>query len=161
MNLGLKCRNPLLIGSTVLTRSALGRVSSCPRLSQSPPNRVNGSHRGKRLRGRDGWQRRNPLLIGSTVLTYIGDAHCARCGRCRNPLLIGSTVLTPAKEDGSVAVKVESQSPPNRVNGSHGDGKYEIRKHGIGSQSPPNRVNGSHGTVISHKVWTDRVAIPS
>ena len=36
----------------------------------------------------------------------------------RNPLLIGSTVLTEIKQQGGHRIR-QSQSPPNRVNGSH------------------------------------------
>ena len=63
-------------------------------MSQSPPNRVNGSHVEAYITGSKGnYTRRNPLLIGSTVLTESG--------------LLMQTGLN------------KSQSPPNRVNGSH------------------------------------------
>ncbi len=62
---------------------------------------------------------RNPLLIGSTVLTtgqaLVISVECTR----RNPLLIGSTVLTHLQRHALHSVRILSQSPPNRVNGSH------------------------------------------
>ena len=63
-------RNPLLIGSMVLTLA----IETSPRVS------ITG--------------RRNPLLIGSMVLTELenGNINCVNCSR--NPLLIGSMVLT-------------------------------------------------------------------
>ena len=62
---------------------------------------------------------RNPLLIGSMVLTaklmdYIDDL-----GIRRNPLLIGSMVLTAQKLYYKKTDISKSQSPLNRVNGSH------------------------------------------
>ena len=62
-------RNPLLIGSMVLTLDI----------------------------GVDGFiqmDSRNPLLIGSMVLTSSLSTTAARFSACRNPLLIGSMVLT-------------------------------------------------------------------
>ena len=63
-------RNPLLIGSTVLTYAA-----------DHPRNFSNEASR-------------NPLLIGSTVLTETSTESPLLPTTCRNPLLIGSTVLT-------------------------------------------------------------------
>ena len=40
-----KSRNPLLIGSTVLTKDFTKEYTYGAILSQSPPNRVNGSHK--------------------------------------------------------------------------------------------------------------------
>ena len=61
-------RNPLLIGSMVLTQGLIERMAE-------PPGR-------------------NPLLIGSMVLTYDGDIQRLYLFKGRNPLLIGSMVLT-------------------------------------------------------------------
>ena len=64
-------RNPLLIGSTVLTVEDFITELKSHDLSQSPPNRVNGSHKPKSDKKTRNTARRNPLLIGSTVLTGI------------------------------------------------------------------------------------------
>ena len=63
--------------------------------SQSPPNRVNGSHLMTDA-SVSWWSRpcRNPLLIGSTVLTVETHHKTLYEYESRNPLLIGSTVLT-------------------------------------------------------------------
>ena len=111
-------RNPLLIGSTVLTdQGCLGHSVEALSMSQSPPNRVNGSHLIPNFI-KICCLSRNPLLIGSTVLTDIDQekAFAALCSR--NPLLIGSTVLTQLECEALID-GVRSQSPPNRVNGSH------------------------------------------
>ena len=62
---------------------------------------------------------------------------------CRNPLLIGSMVLTFHHWRNGIDLPL-SQSPPNRVNGSHGKNNLPIGTILQMSQSPPNRVNGSH-----------------
>ena len=60
-----------------------------------------------------------------------------------------------------------SQSPPNRVNGSHGPNprfeSFTGRPSTLyRSQSPPNRVNGSHLKEATLKMEEKRcVAIPS
>ena len=91
--------------------------------SQSPPNRVNGSH------------------------LYINPKGQILSEESRNPLLIGSTVLTEPIDWKKVRRRLESQSPPNRVNGSHVEFNESAKPWEQASQSPPNRVNGSHVTI--------------
>ena len=86
-------------------------------MSQSPRNRVNGSH-GSPAPIRWRYSCLNPLVIGSMVLTSQEDISAAKEAMGLNPLVIGSMVLTLTgmdirKRSGS------SQSPRNRVNGSH------------------------------------------
>ena len=88
------CRNPLLIGSTVLTVRARYEYYLLEGESQSPPNRVNGSHDTSGIGYTDTVDCRNPLLIGSTVLTMQVEHNASASAKSRNPLLIGSTVLT-------------------------------------------------------------------
>ena len=56
----------------------------------------------------------------------------------------------------------ESQSPPNRVNGSHTPEQIQARLANAKSQSPPNRVNSSHSKIDCY-ISCPRlyVAIPS
>ena len=62
--------------------------------SQSPLNRVNGSHPTITYQYEELILRRNPLLIGSMVLTAMASGEHQKALDCRNPLLIGSMVLT-------------------------------------------------------------------
>ena len=110
----------LLIGSTVLTLGDPVSSTIWREMSQSPPNRVNGSH------------------------LYINPKGQILSEESRNPLLIGSTVLTEPIDWKKVRRRLESQSPPNRVNGSHVEFNESAKPWEQASQSPPNRVNGSH-----------------
>ena len=88
----------------------------------------------------------NPLVIGSMVLTAHASPDLVQGKKGLNPLVIGSMVLTQMNTDYN-DLPEESQSPRNRVNGSH-EGRG-LQAHGNAlSQSPRNRVNGSHGILI-------------
>ena len=85
------------------------------------------------------------------------------------PLRQGGSQSPPNRVNGShllyyykfVPICVESQSPPNRVNGSHFNRQeyHDLLKQG--SQSPPNRVNGSHHDELPDMYTEGYVAIPS
>ena len=137
-------RNPLLIGSTVLTPSPLIIAPPALLRSQSPPNRVNGSHHcpgsayerhlkesqspPNRVNGSHK-RRFQEINIGhlqsQSPPNRVNGSHLTTClirrffQKSRNPLLIGSTVLTRALSGDYLPSHSESQSPPNRVNGSH------------------------------------------
>ena len=111
-------RNPLLIGSTVLTEYYLLECDALDE-SQSPPNRVNGSH--------------NQAVIINLKIRSQSQSPPNRVN--------GSHVEHVIEDNGLHEV---SQSPPNRVNGSHGKNQNINLYIGGKSQSPPNRVNGSH-----------------
>ena len=140
----INSRNPLLIGSTVLTDPEDGEVVDAEFVSQSPPNRVNGSHQEKKCC--------SPLLsmMSQSPPNRVNGSHALLFPQWlslvggRNPLLIGSTVLTLKGEPRQSQDCRGSQSPPNRVNGSHIVENISKRLEELLSQSPPNRVNGSH-----------------
>ena len=87
-------RNPLLIGSMVLTWFYAHGPKGKMYMSQSPLNRVNGSHTLLGLQTTIMRIGRNPLLIGSMVLTKAIFKRRVYLFDRRNPLLIGSMVLT-------------------------------------------------------------------
>ena len=82
-------RNPLLIGSMVLTQSM------------------------EVTRDKAGKTGRNPLLIGSMVLTAMKKYETKRIERGRNPLLIGSMVLTEFDNFERGHIEIESVAIPS------------------------------------------------